>query len=113
MRLIDKDTILAEIDKRKEQVATDDNGGFCSWADEQYWSILDSFQDYVNTLEVKEIDLNDNEKESLTQEYINYTFNRHNIDPDSKEGKLIYYAYMHGINACLKQFKARKINNIT
>ena len=53
MRLIDKDTILAEIDKRKEQVATDDNGGFCSWADEQYWSILDSFQDYVNTLEVK------------------------------------------------------------
>ena len=43
--------------------------------------------------------------ESLAQKYINYIFRRHNIDPESREGQLIYYAYIHGMNQCLDQLK--------
>ena len=54
-------------------------------------------------IQVKEIGLEDSVKETLAQKYIDYTFKRHNIDPESKEGQLIYYAYMHGMNQCLNQ----------
>ena len=62
----------------------------------------------TKTLEVKEVDLEDAKKEELAQKYIDYTFKRHNIDPDSKEGQLIYYSYMHGMNQCLTQLRKQK-----
>ena len=54
------------------------------------------------------MDLEDAKKEELRQKYVDYTFKRHNIDANSKEGQLIYYAYMHGINQCLTQLRAQK-----
>lgn len=60
----------------------------------------------INNIEVKDVDLEDSVKETLRQKYIDYTFKRHNIDPESKEGQLIYYAYMHGINQCLDKLNA-------
>ena len=63
---------------------------------------------FIDNLEVKEIDLEDSIKESLVQKYIDYTFKRHNIDPESREGLLIYYAYMHGMNQCLDKLNAQK-----
>ena len=65
-------------------------------------------QRYKENVEVKEMNLEDSIKETLAQKYIDYTFRRHNIDPESREGQLIYYAYMHGINQCLNQLKAQK-----
>lgn len=62
----------------------------------------------LNTLEVKEIDLKDSVKETLAKKYIDYTFKRHNINPESKEGQLIYYAYMHGMNQCLDKLNVQK-----
>ena len=72
---------------------------------------ISAFEDaklFLDTLEMKEVDLEDNIKESLAQEYVNYIFKRHDIDPESKEGQLIYYAYIHGINQCLTQLRAQK-----
>ena len=37
--------------------------------------------------------------------YIDYTFKRHGIDPDSKEGQLIYYAYGHGYHQAEKDLE--------
>lgn len=51
MELIDKTAIVAEIEKRKEEVSTNEDGSFCSWADESLWMTLDSFQTFVNTLD--------------------------------------------------------------
>lgn len=61
-----------------------------------------------NPIKMKEVDLEDSIKETLAQKYIDYTCKRHNIDPASREGQLIYYAYMHGMNQCLNQLKAQK-----
>jgi len=66
---------------------------------------------YKENLEVKEVDLEDSVKETLAQKYIDYTFKRHNIDPESKEGQLIYYAYMHGMNQCLDQLNKQLWNS--
>ena len=63
---------------------------------------------FLDTLEVKEVDIEDSIKETLAQKYIDYTFRRHNIDPESKEGQLIYYAYIHGMNQCLTQLRTQK-----
>lgn len=67
------------------------------------YETLCDLKNSIDTLEVKEIYLEDSIKETLAQKYIDYTFKRHNIDPESKEGQLIYYAYMHGMNQCLNQ----------
>ena len=69
---------------------------------------LQSLLSFIDTLEVKEVDLEDSVKETLRQKYIDYTFKRHNIDPESREGLLIYYAYMHGMNQCLDKLNAQK-----
>ena len=37
--------------------------------------------------------------------YIEYTFKRHGIDPDSIEGQLIYYAYGHGYHQAEKDLE--------
>ena len=37
--------------------------------------------------------------------YIDYTFKRHGIDPDSIEGQLIYYAYGHGYHQAEKDLE--------
>ena len=59
MKLIDKDALVAEIERKKEEeVNYDDNSkDFASYADHIYYSALDSMQDFINTLEVKEVDL--------------------------------------------------------
>lgn len=44
--------------------------------------------------------IEDDKKEELAQEYVNHTYKRYNIDADSIGGKLIYYAFMHGMNQC-------------
>ena len=55
---IDKSALVAEIEKRKkEEVNYDENGGFASWADHNHYSTLDSIQDFLNTLEIKDVDL--------------------------------------------------------
>ena len=103
MKLIDKDAVLAEIERRKQ-----------TWQhqDQQYVNggrdVCDYLLGFLDTLEVKEVDIEDSIKETLAQKYIDYTFRRHNIDPESKEGQLIYYAYMHGMNQCLTQLRTQK-----
>ena len=111
--LIDKSALVAEIESKiekytkrgEESDAKRDGYGM-------YWggvlSCLNEVRTLCDTLEVKEVDLEDSIKETLAQKYIDYTFKRHNIDLESKEGQLIYYAYIHGMNQCLKQLKARK-----
>jgi len=37
--------------------------------------------------------------------YVDYTFKRHGIDPDSIEGQLIYYAYGHGYHQAEKDME--------
>jgi hypothetical protein len=37
--------------------------------------------------------------------YIEYTFKRHGIEPDSIEGQLIYYAYGHGYHQAEKDLE--------
>ena len=55
---INKAAVVAEIDRRKEEeVSYDENGGFASWADRNHYSTLDSIQEFLDTLEVKEVDL--------------------------------------------------------
>lgn len=71
---------------------------------------LNYIRDFLDTIEVKEVDLEDSIKENLAQKYIDYTFKRHNIDPKSKEGQLIYYAYMHGMNQCIDKLIIGKEN---
>ena len=74
--LIDKSALVAEIEKRKEEeVNYDENGGFASWADHNHYSTLESIEDFLDTLEVKEVDLEkeinayrDNEMRFLSDE---------------------------------------------
>lgn len=68
--------------------------------------ILDG--NYGKLVELKEMDLEDGKKEELAQKYVDYIFKRYNIDATSREGMLIYYAYMHGMNQCLIQLRAQK-----
>ena len=95
--------IRHEIEKRRVHNLAIGNPLFSAMAEEDIELLC-----FIDTLEVKEVDLEDSVKETLAQKYINYTFKRYNIDPESKEGQLIYYAYMHGINQCLNQLKAQK-----
>ena len=60
MKLIDKDALVAELEKRqKEEVSYDEDGSFASWADQNHYSTLESIKNLINTLEVKEVELND------------------------------------------------------
>lgn len=52
---IDKDTLVAEIEKRqKEEVFYDEDGSFASWSDQNHYSTLESINNFINTLEVKD-----------------------------------------------------------
>ena len=102
MKLIDKDAFVAEIERRIKEVNSIPKKSYEIGLVDAYKNTLS----ILNTLEVKEVDLEDSIKETLAQKYIDYTFKRHNIDLESKEGQLIYYAYIHGMNQCLKQLKA-------
>lgn len=95
--LIDKDALVAEIERLIEEKGT-------FYASD----VLYNLEKFLDTLEVKEVDLDEAKKESLAQDYIDYTIKRHNIDPDSIEGQLIYYAYIHGMNQCLTQLRTQK-----
>ena len=101
---INKNAIVAEIEKRKNE------SWLGSYTKEKgiVFDITNEILSFLDTLEIKEINLEDNIKENLAQKYINYIVKKHNIDPDSKEGQLIYYAYIHGMNQCLSQLKAQK-----
>jgi hypothetical protein len=58
MELIDKDTLVGEIEKRqKEEVFYNEDGSFASWADQNHYFILESIKNFINTLEVKWVDL--------------------------------------------------------
>lgn len=104
MKLIPLDAVLAEIKRRMSENEKKQSLP-------QFFGMLEEdlgLTDFINSLEVREVDLEDSIKESLAQKYIDYTFKRHNIDPESKEGQLIYYAYMHGMNQCLDQLRTKK-----
>ena len=107
MAYIDKVAIVTELEARYNECLKR-----TKIVDAEYWNgKADAYRDMLvvlDTLEVIELDLKDTKKEKLTQEYVNYTFNRFDIDPESKEAQLIYYAYMHGINQCLTQLRAYK-----
>lgn len=108
MKLIDKDALVAEI-KRGIKINKECMLGLRNL--DYYKGKVDALNDtlsFIDTLEVKEVDIEDSIKETLSQKYIDYTFRRHNIDPESKEGQLIYYAYMHGMNQCLTQLRTQK-----
>lgn len=52
---IDKDALVAEIEKRqKEEVFYDEDGSFASWSDQNHYSTLESINNFINTLEVKD-----------------------------------------------------------
>ena len=104
MKLIDKDAFVAEIERRIKEVNSIPKKSYEIGLVDAYKITLS----FIGTLEVKEVDLEDAKNEELAQKYIDYTFKRHNIDPKSKEGLLIYYAYMHGMNQCLTQLKTQK-----
>lgn len=53
---IDKDTLMAEIEKRKEAFETSDGRRFHSLSDQILWNAFNSIQDIINTLEAKELD---------------------------------------------------------
>lgn len=58
MKLVDKDTLVTEIKKRqKEEVFYDEDGSFASWADQNHYSTLESIKNFLDILEVKEVDL--------------------------------------------------------
>lgn len=108
MELIDKAAVLAEIERR---IKTNKECMLGLRNLDYYQGKVDALNDtisFLDSIEVKEVNLEDSIKESLAQKYIDYTFKRHNIDPESKEGQLIYYAYMHGMNQCLNQLKVQK-----
>ena len=70
MKLIDKDKVVAEIEKRQEEeVSYDEDGSFASWADHNHYSTLESIKEFINTLEVKEVDL-DEEFNKCCENYI-------------------------------------------
>ena len=55
--LIDKDAIVAEIEKKlKEEVFCYEDGSFASWADQNHYSTLESIKNFIDTLEVKEVE---------------------------------------------------------
>ena len=58
MKLIDKDALLAEIErKQKEEVSYYENGSFASWSDENHYFTLEDIKSFIDTLEVKDVDL--------------------------------------------------------
>lgn len=59
MQLIDKAAVIAEIERKKdEEVDYDESSGnFASYADQIHYSALDSIENFINTLEVKEVNL--------------------------------------------------------
>jgi len=103
---IDKFAVVAEIEKRIEEYK---NMKIDSSYYEGMVASLEFFRDeFIDSLEVKEVDLDDDKKEELAQKYADYIYKRYNIDADSIGGKLIYHAYMHGMNQCLTQLRAQK-----
>ena len=103
MKLINKDTLVAEIARQKAQWR------ICKSSEAKYrQEMLDDISSFLDTLEVKEVDL---EKESLTWEDmrelhiifsdldVGIELNRTGIKKDT----LGYYEYV------LKRFKAQKL----
>lgn len=67
-KYIPLDALVAEIDrKQKEEVSYNEDGSFASLGDEIHYTTLESFKHLINTLKVKEVDL---EKE--TTHYLLY-----------------------------------------
>lgn len=61
---IDKTALVAEIEKRqKEEVFYDEDGSFASWAYQNHYSTLESIKNFIDTFEVKEVDLDYIKKE--------------------------------------------------
>ena len=54
---ISKSALIAEIERKKEEEVNydEDSKSFASYADHVYYLALDSMQDFIDTLEVKEL----------------------------------------------------------
>lgn len=100
MKLISQDAVLAIMDEFKHK-------DYIPYVINLFELVCD-IESSIKKLEVKVLELDDSRKEELAQKYIDYTFKRHDIDANSKEGQLIYYAYMHGMNQCLDQLRTKK-----
>lgn len=56
-RLIDKDALVAELERRqKEEVFYNEDGSFTSCGDQIHYSTLESLKNLINSIEVKEVD---------------------------------------------------------
>lgn len=65
---IPKSVLVAELEKRqKEEVSYDEDGSFASWADQNHYSTLESIKDFINTIEVKEVDFEKKKIEWIEQ----------------------------------------------
>ena len=64
---ISKSALVAEIERRKEEEVSydEDSKSFASYSDQIHYSVLDSIQDFIDTLEVKEVYLEKEWKEFL------------------------------------------------
>ncbi len=63
---IDKDTLLTEIERRqKEEVFYDEDGSFASWADQNHYFTLESIKNFIDTIEVKDVNLKEEIKNRI------------------------------------------------
>ena len=62
---------MAELKRRKEEEVSYDEDGksFASYADRIHYSVLDSIQDFLDTIEVKEVDLKKEIDDYLAKEW--------------------------------------------
>lgn len=73
---IDKNAVVAEIERRQtEEVSYYENGSFASWADENHYFTLEAIKSFIDTLEVKKVDL---EKE--INEWCNKCINEYELE---------------------------------
>ena len=68
-------------------------------------SIEEKAKAYDDAIKKAESLYNETKKEELAQKYMDYISERHGISQYSKEWLLVFYAYIHGMNACLKELK--------
>ncbi len=72
MKLIDKDALVAEIERRLDKLSNtsiEDNKEFAAVIGAQHYELISLVQ-YINTLEVKEVDLDESARHYLLHEHI-------------------------------------------
>lgn len=107
IHLIDKDAVVAEIERRKdEEIDYDESSGnFASYADQIHYSALDSVENFINTLEVKEVDLEKSARHYLLHEHLsplNNILHQADLKTEMQYHKDIESAFKAGYEFCLK-----------